>query len=334
MEEKLDRANRAGRGLILGKFMPPHRGHQALVDFGRGFAERLTILVCTLRKEPIPGDLRHAWMRELFPDAEVVHVTDEVPSDPSEHPDFWDIWRRLIRRHVPRGPDWVFASEPYGARLAEILGSRYVPVDETRGMVPISATRIREDPMGNWEYLPECVRPYFVRRVCVFGPESTGKSTLARDLAARFRTVHVSEFARGLLDPKGGRCDYEDIPLIARGQAAAEDAMARQANRVLVCDTDLLTTTIWSDVLFGKCPEEVRREAERRRYDLTLLCDVDVPWVQDGQRYLPNERAAFFERCRAALESRGRRTVRIGGPWGARLEQAARAVEALIGGRA
>src|SRR6185295_5883904 len=123
------------------------------------------------------------------------------------HPEFWSIWERLIRKYVPSGPDFVFASESYGHRLAEVLGAKFIPVDESRTMIDASGTRIRQDPMAHWDDLPECVRPYYVRRVCVFGPESTGKSTLARDLARRLGTVHVAEFARGLLDSRQGRCD-------------------------------------------------------------------------------------------------------------------------------
>jgi NadR type nicotinamide-nucleotide adenylyltransferase len=316
--------------MILGKFMPPHLGHQYLADFARAYVERLTILVCSIQREPIPGALRYAWMRELYPDCRVVPITDELPQEPSEHPDFWQIWHHTIRRVLPDGPECVFASEEYGGRLAQILGARFVPVDPARELVPISGTRVREDPMGCWEFLPPPVRPYFVRRVCVFGPESTGKSTLARDLAARYQTVCVSEYARGLLDPKEGRCDPEDIPLIARGQAASEEALARQANRLLICDTDLLTTTIWSEVLFGDCPTWIREEAERRQYDLYLLTDIDVPWVDDAQRYLPHQREEFMERCISALESRGRPYVRIRGSWEERFRAACAAVDEVL----
>jgi len=316
--------------MILGKFLPPHRGHQHLVDFARGFCESLTVLVCSIEREPIPGDLRYMWMREMFPDVRVVSVTEELPQEPSEHPDFWQLWHDAIRRVLPEGPDYVFASEPYGFKLADVLGAQYIPVDPDRRMVPISGRMIREEPMRYWDFIPRCVRPYFVKRVCVFGPESTGKSTLARDLAEHFHTVHVTEFARGLLDQKQGRCDPEDIPLIARGQAASEDALARQANRVLICDTDLLTTSVWSDVLFGSCPAWIVEEAERREYDLYLLTDVDAPWVADSQRYLPHRREEFRDRCIRVLESRSRPYVRISGSWEQRLRQARKAVDRLI----
>jgi len=323
--------SRPATGMTLGKFMPPHLGHQYLVDFGRNCVDRLTVLVCSIQAEPIPGELRHRWMREMFPDVNVVHVTDENPQEPSEHPDFWRIWHDSIRRVLPTGPDVVFSSEQYGFKLAEVLGARHIPVDCQRSLVPVSGSAVRQKPMENWRFIPPCVRPHFVKRVCIFGPESTGKSTLARDLATHYQTVCAEEYARGLLDHKAGRCDPEDIPLIARGQVASEDALARQANRLLFCDTDVLTTTIWSDVLFGGCPQWIKDLAEERRYDLYLLTDVDVPWVDDAQRYLPHARQEFMDRCVRELESRGRRYVRIGGSWTERFEKACRAVAGMLG---
>lgn len=297
------------------------------------------MLVCTLDTEPIPGALRYAWMRELYggdPRVRLVHVTDPLPQTPAEHPDFWAIWGAAIRRAAPEGVDRFFASEPYGAPTAAAIGPdcRFVPVDLSRTLVPVSGSAIRAAPLRHWRYLPEPVRPYYVKRVCVFGPESTGKTTLARDLAAAFDTVRVWEYARPLLDPKRGRCDEDDIPRIARGQAALEDALARHANRVLLCDTDVLTTTIWSDLLFGRTPEWVRRLAEERTYDLYLLLDVDVPWVDDAQRFFgdPPTRRALFARFRDALAARGRPFVVVRGDWPERLATATAAVQALLQG--
>jgi len=327
MEQRMETA---GHGLILGKFLPPHAGHQYLVEFAQNFADRLTVLVCSLEREPIPGALRYAWMRELFPRARVIHITDDLPQEPSEHPHFWDLWRSTVLRAAGEPIDYVFASEDYGFRLAEEVGARFIPVDMAREMVPVSGTAIRADPLANWQYIPDCVRPYFVKRVCLFGPESTGKSTLARDLAAQFETVHVAEFARGLLEPKQGVCNPADIPVIARGQIAAEDALARRANKLLFCDTDVLTTTIWSDVLFGDCPAWIRELAAQRRYDLHLLLDIDVPWVDDQQRYLSDRRQEFFERSRQTLEAHHCNYRIIRGDWQQRLISATQAVAELL----
>src|SRR5574337_1823762 len=111
-------------GFILGKFMPIHRGHMYLIEYAKQYVDHLTVLVCSLEREPIPGQLRYGWVKELFPDVNVEHFTEDVPQYPEEHPDFWNIWLGVVRRYVPTGPDYVFTSETYGDRLAEILGAR------------------------------------------------------------------------------------------------------------------------------------------------------------------------------------------------------------------
>jgi NadR type nicotinamide-nucleotide adenylyltransferase len=316
-------------GMLLGKFMPPHLGHVYLGEFAARFVDHLTIVVGSLEREPIPGELRFRWMQELFPFANVVHLTDELPQEPAEHPDFWNIWRTALLQILPSRPDYVFASERYGWRLAEELGAVFVPVDGPRSAVPVSGTAIRTDPAANWAYIPRCVRPYFLRRVCVFGPESTGKTTLARKLADHFATAWVPEYARTLLEAREERVRIDDMELIARGQAASEDALARNANRVLITDTDPLATLIWSDVLFGTIPPQVRKIADSRAADLYLLMDADAaPWVADPIRYLPDGGRVFFERCRAELDARGRRYVVIQGDWDERFRAAVAAIEA------
>lgn len=301
-------------GMLLGKFLPPHLGHVFLGEFAARYADRLTVVVCSLNREPIPGEVRFRWMRELFPFENVVHLTDELPQEPAEHPDFWNLWRTALQRVLPTKPDFVFASEQYGWRLAEELGACFVPVNIARDAVPVSGTAIRTDPATNWPFIPRCVRPYFVKRVCVFGPESTGKTTLCRKLADHFRTAWVPEYARTLLEARVGEVRFEDMEMIVRGQIASEEALARNANRVLFTDTDPLATLIWSDVLFGRISEVVNAAATRAA-DLYLLCAPDVPWVADAVRYLPDGGRAFFERCERELRARGRNYVVIRGSW-------------------
>jgi NadR type nicotinamide-nucleotide adenylyltransferase len=322
---------RAKTGMVLGKFMPPHRGHQHLIDFALKHVEELSILVCSLEREPIPGELRFEWMRELYPQARVFHITDENPSEPREHTDFWNIWTSSIRRALPVGPDLVFTSEDYGDELARRLEAKHIAFDKEREQVPISATQIRENPYAHWEFIPSCARAFFVRRVCIVGPESTGKTTLARQLAEHFKTVWTPEYARGLLDQKGAECEFSDIPLIAEGQLRAEGKQARAANKILFCDTDLITTTIWSKYLFNECPAWIEDAANKQRYDLTLLTDIDIPWVADPQRPAPHLREHFLALFKSELEKRGRDYVLISGLNEERLLQAIRETEKMIG---
>lgn len=320
--------------MLLGKFHPPHRGHVYLVDFARRYVDELTVLVCSLQAETIPGRLRWEWLCEMFPRCRVVHVTDENPQEPHEDPEFWSIWHDTIRRVLPEeeGPDYVFASEAYGAPLAELLGATWIPVDCDRELVPISGTEIRANPLKHWELLPEVVRPHFLRRVCLFGPESTGKTTLARRLAERFETCWVHEYARPYLALRNDEVHGEDFLPIAKGQAAAEEAMTRCARRVLFADTDALTTALYHEFFIGPVPPWLVLAASEARYDLTLLCDVDCPWTADPQRFFPEERQRHFERFRDALAEHGRPHVLLSGDWEQRFETAVEVVATLLGG--
>ena len=161
--------NRQTKGMVLGKFMPPHKGHVYLFDFARSYVDELAIVVETQRDQPIPGGLRFNWVCEMFPQSTVLHLTDENPQEPSEHPEFWQIWEDSLKRILPFEPDYLFASEEYGWKLAEVLGAKFIPVDIERSIMPVSGTAVRENPLGNWEYIPRVARPYFTKRVCVFG---------------------------------------------------------------------------------------------------------------------------------------------------------------------
>jgi HTH-type transcriptional regulator, transcriptional repressor of NAD biosynthesis genes len=281
-------------GFLLGKFLPPHRGHQYLIEFARAYVDRLTVLVCSIEQEPIPGRLRYQWMCEAFPGVELVHHADEIPQAPEEHPQFWDIWRASIRRHVPGRIDYVFASEDYGWRLAAELDARFVPVDRERRNVPVSGRAIRQDPMAHWDELLPPVRPFYLKRVCA--------GLLAHELAAHFRTACVHAYDGGLRDDA---CDHDELLRLFRGQVAAEDALTRQANRVLLCEADALTMAAWSEARFGSCPPEVRAAAERRPFDLYLLPEGDSPWAQrvaDARpvlRLRGSREAQFAQACEA-----------------------------------
>ncbi len=174
-----------------------------------------------------------------------------------------------------------------------------------------------------------------IRRVVVFGTESTGKSTLAERLAARFGEPWAEEFVREFWEIKAGKITGEDLGSIALGQIANEERAAAAARRVVFLDTDLLTCTLWDDVLFpGVCPPWVRAEAEERARGvaLWLLCDTDVPFEPDPQRSFPDAagRARGRKIWREALEQRGLPCVEIGGTWVERERLAVEAVQKLL----
>jgi len=106
------------KGLVIGKFMPPHKGHVYLTEFANNYVDDLTIFVDFLTSQPIPGMLRKQWMSEMFPSATVKHSFKDLPQYPEEHPDFWEIWRDSLLEATGGPVDYLFASEDYGVKLA------------------------------------------------------------------------------------------------------------------------------------------------------------------------------------------------------------------------
>ncbi len=172
-------------------------------------------------------------------------------------------------------------------------------------------------------------------RVAVIGSECSGKTTLAGSLAAHYQTVWVPEFARQFVSDQGAAPDYDDVEAIARGQMAFEDERADEASRVLIQDTDLLSTVVYSRHYYGDCPRWVEGALEKRAADLYLLTDIDIPWVPDGeQRDRGDRREEMHELFRCALVDRGLAFTEIRGSPGERLEAAVSLIDRLISGHA
>jgi len=318
------------RGLVLGKFLPYHAGHAHLIRTARSQVDVLTVLVCSIAREPIPGATRFAWVAESHPDCRVVHVAEEVPQTPDEDPEFWPIWTDLVRRHAG-AIDVVFTSEDYGDELARRLGARHVCVDPTRSAYPVSGTAIRRDPLAHWDSIPPVVRPSYVHRVAILGTESTGKTTLAQQLAEAFDTTWVPEYGRAYCEGRDAReLTSDDMDAIARGQILAEESAARSANRVLICDTDVRTTATWSDLILGTRSAWLSRAAAADKYSHALLLHADVPWVQDGMRVLRDERTRHTELLERELRATHQPFTRIQGPFEQRFRDGATVIDRVL----
>jgi len=169
-----------------------------------------------------------------------------------------------------------------------------------------------------------------VRRICVTGPESTGKTTLARRLAESLGTEWVPEASRVYAERVARELTSADVEPIAREHIALADAATERVHaregKVLVLDTDLLSTIVYARHYYGRSSEWLERQERARRADLYLLCDVDVPWIPDGIRDRPVNRDAMFALFRDALAECGARIAVVRGDWEARWEIALRAV--------
>lgn len=167
-------------------------------------------------------------------------------------------------------------------------------------------------------------------RVVVTGSESTGKTTLTQRLAAHYGVEWVPEFVRQFVADKGAMPEFSDHGTIARGQMALEDAHAERAARLVVQDTDLLSTVVYSRHYFGRVPDWIAGSAIARRPDLYLLAEIDVPWVPDPARDRGDRREEMQALFRDAVVASGAPWVAITGGWDDRLARAVLEIDRVL----
>jgi NadR type nicotinamide-nucleotide adenylyltransferase len=144
-------------------------------------------------------------------------------------------------------------------------------------------------------------------KIVVIGPESTGKSTLSKSIAEYFKCPWVPEYAREYLEKLKGQYTYDDLLEIAKGQINEEEKAIKKTENLLICDTDLHVIKVWSQHKFGKVHSWVEEQITKRKYDLYLLTDIDIPWQDDPQREHPEpeQRKYFLEIYRKVVIDSG-----------------------------
>ncbi|WP_353777440.1 AAA family ATPase [Winogradskyella sp. 3972H.M.0a.05] len=172
-------------------------------------------------------------------------------------------------------------------------------------------------------------------KVVLFGPESTGKTTLAQQLARHYNSVWVPEYAREYLQDKWNNerktCEPHDLLPIALGQMRLENDLAQKTDTVLICDTDLLETKVYSEVYYsGTCDPLLEKYALENTYDLYFLTYIDTPWEADDLRDKPNEREEMYNAFKDALISTNKPFVVLKGNKKERLQKAIDHIDQLM----
>ncbi len=175
-------------------------------------------------------------------------------------------------------------------------------------------------------------------KVVLFGPESTGKTTLAKQLARHYNSVWVPEYARQYLQKKWNNerktCEQSDLLPIAIGQMKLENTSAQKTDSVLICDTDLLETKVYSEEYYsGKCDPLLDKYAVENTYDLYLLTYIDTPWEADDLRDKPEEREEMFAAFEKALQNNNRPYIILKGDKKERLEKAVNHIDEILNKR-
>lgn len=315
------------KALVFGKFMPVHAGHVALVEFAASCTDSLIVSMSYTPHDSIDPALRLSWLQALFgdrPNFEIVAEPDDFHDATLPLEEATKLWAAFIHRRFP-DIDGFICSEAYGEPLSRHLMLPVIYFDPARQRVPVSATLIRQQPFRYWDFIPAVVRAYFVKKVCLYGPESVGKTTMARQLAAHYQTAFVPEIARNLLTDNN--FTVGDIIRIGHAQTQAVLDTAAVANKVLFCDTDVITTALYADHYLREVPAVLHDLEAQIHYDQYFLLDIDVPWVADGLRDLGHRRAELYGRFKDALDQRGISYITVSGDWAQRLATVAAVVD-------
>lgn len=176
-----------------------------------------------------------------------------------------------------------------------------------------------------------------IKKIVVIGPESTGKSTLSNMLAKHFNTIWCAEYAREYLLQHGTNYTFDDLATIAKGQLALEDAAVKQVQNegkspLVFIDTDMYVMKVWCEYVFGKCHNFILEEITHRKYDLYLLCNIDLPWVKDELREYPDEqpRQELYNIYKDLLSNQSTPWVNISGNYEERFASSVHAVEQIL----
>jgi HTH-type transcriptional regulator, transcriptional repressor of NAD biosynthesis genes len=318
------------RGLVIGKFLPIHNGHIALINFAASQCDEVIVSMSYTDQDPISADLRFSWINEIFKDRPTIKpamIRDDFDNEQLPLPERTKKWSEVIGGAYPP-IDVLISSETYGEPFALNHGIKHISFDAERKNHPVSATKIRQNPFNYWEYIPEVVRPFFVKKLCLYGPESTGKSTLAIKLANRYQTEYVPEVAREFINSNDFTLD--DIIKIARAHIDRIEQKTKTAHKILICDTDCITTQIYCRHYLKVVPDILYELEKKVDYSKYFLLDIDVPWVGDGLRDLGHHREFMMKTFKDELIQRGIDFVPVQGTYEEREEIISREIDRIM----
>lgn len=322
------------KAFLFGKFYPFHKGHEAMIRFALTQCDFLTVLVCCSDRETIPDLVRVAWITKTFAETEKLEVRafnykeSDFPNTSVSSEAVSAVWSDVFLHLFP-DYEAVITSEPYGDFVAQYMGIRHIPFDMAKTIVPISASKIKQDIQSNWNYLPDAVKPYFAKKIVVLGTESTGKTTLTAQLAAHFKGTAVLEAARDIIDDSR-KFEFEDLYTVAAEHTRRIDEAVAGENPVVFIDTDIYTTKSYGIHFFNRQPDFPQAFFETGKAGLYLYLNADVPHVQDGTRLEEPDRNALDISHRQVLATHHVHVVEITGSFEERWALGVAAVEQYL----
>jgi HTH-type transcriptional repressor of NAD biosynthesis genes len=327
-----------------GSFNPPHLGHvRCIIEAANQCKRLILVLSCGKNRREIPVRVRYRWLYELtkhIGNVEIFVLHDPSPSKEAYVEEYWLADADTVKAFAGEPIDVVFCGSDYGA---DSFWAKCYPDSELVifSRNEASSSEIRKNPLARWDWLPNVVRPYYVKKILLAGGESTGKSTLTINLANYYNTNYLEEVGREISARSGTDTlmlpeDFTDILLQHK---VKEIETLKTSNRVFFEDTDCLTTLFYLHFLDSDKREKnetlAKALAGLNEYDLILFLEPDVDFIQDGDRseVIAADRYKYSERLKALYQDHGFKIHSISGNYQERFRQAVRLVDRMLVGK-
>lgn len=329
-------------GFYGGKFLPFHMGHLNLIVEASLTVDRLYVVLTYNRErdrlicekdgfESVEPTRRAAWIGEAVSGLDHVEVLTVEDFD-TEYD--WDAGAEAIKRAIGHNIDTIFSSEPdYDPVFKRNYpGARHIVMDSERLKISVSASDIRRNLYAHWDDLPRFVRKDFVKKVCITGTESCGKSQLTRKLALAYNTAFVDEVGRRYCERYSNQLTGDMFDRIAAEHLNAVQSAIESANRILFVDTDAVVTQYYLGIYLNGRSEVLDALSRNQPYDLYLYLEPDVDWVDDGLRFKgePAERIRLNEALKSMYCERGIEIISISGNFEERYRRVCESIDRLI----
>lgn len=331
-------------GMYGGSFDPLHIGHLHDVIRAASMCEKLYVIISyCIGRESTSKELRYRWMYnncKHLGNVEIKLLEDKAVSKEEYNTDYyWEKGANDIKKLIGKKIDAVFCGSDYfgSNRFESLYGDESDVIYFDRSEVPISSTELRFDVYENWEYIPPICRPYYVRKILILGGESTGKSTLVKNLSIAYNTNYVEEVGRTTCEIAGGEdfMNKEDLIENLLKQKTKEIDASYNSNKLLFIDTDAITTLFYSKFLLKNKDdiEDLNNLASSiikiNDFDLVLFLEPTVNFVQDGTRneLIKKDRVKYSNQIKSLLKEYNIKYISLDGTYLDRFNESKRLVK-------